>query len=129
MERLSQGIIDEEQFERLSRGHLAQKRQWRERLAALEAEERRAGEVELTLGEVSRALERFPEMWEALSGEERRELRRSLVESLSLTPEALTVKLLFLPEVRIPLAAGSKRGELRRQPQPESSGAGRRPSC
>lgn len=109
VERLSKGIIDEEQFERLNRAHLAQKQQWRERLAGLEAEERRAEEAELTLGEVSRALERFPELWEALSGEERRELLRSLVESLTLTPEALTVKLLFLPEVGIPLAAGSRR--------------------
>jgi hypothetical protein len=104
-ERLTRGAIDEEQFERLNRAHLEEKRRLRQRLEAIETELESAGDVELTIGEVERSLEQFGEMWESLTVDERRELVRSLVESLTITPEGLKVKLVFMPEVRIALAS------------------------
>jgi site-specific DNA recombinase len=108
-ERLTKGSIDEDQFERLNRAHLTERRQLRERLEALEAETEQAGDVELTIGEVGQALAQFGTTWEALSLDERRELLRSLVEYLRITPEALTLKLVFLPEVVLPLHVGRGR--------------------
>jgi len=114
-ERLTRGAIDEEQFERLNRAHLAEKRRLRERLAALEAEQERAGDVEVTIAEVERASRRFEEMWEGLSRDEQRELLRSRVERVTLTPDRLRLKLLFLPEVELPLPP---RGGPAAQPAP-----------
>jgi hypothetical protein len=114
-ERLTRGAIDEEQFERLNWAHLAEKRRLRERLAVLEAEQERAGDAEVTIAEVERALQRFEEMWEALSRDEQRELLRSLVERLTLTPDRLRLKLLFLPEGELPLPP---RGGAAAQPAP-----------
>ena len=108
-ERLTREAIDEEQFERLNRAHLEEKRQLRKRLEAIEAELESAGDVELTIGEVERSLEQFGGMWESLTADERRELVRSLVESLTITPEGLSVKLVFMPEVRIAMEPRSRR--------------------
>lgn len=87
----------------LNRKHLAEKRTLRERLAQLEKELSRTTEAELALAEVEQALDDFGATWEVRSGDERREMLRSMVEHLRVFPDYAELKILCLPEVRLDL--------------------------
>jgi hypothetical protein len=59
--------------------------------------------LEVTVAEVEKVLADFGRTWEGLSGDERREVLRSLVEYLKVYPDHAELKLLFRPEVRLGL--------------------------
>src|SRR5205807_8447346 len=63
----------------------------------LEAEQR----LEVTLAEVRKALDSFPEVWETLTLEERREMLRLLIEYLKVYPTYAELKLVFLEPMQI----------------------------
>jgi site-specific DNA recombinase len=109
-DRLSRGLIDEEQFARLNQAHLEDKRKARERLAKIEVEASEGGNLAVSLAEVEQVLEDFNRTWEEMSGDERREVMRSLVEYLKVYPDHAELKLIFQPEVRLDLSFGRSRG-------------------
>jgi site-specific DNA recombinase len=102
-DRLDAGRIDEEQFTVQNQRLLERKVELQEQLAALETEVEAEQGLEVTLGEVRKALADFPTIWEALTLEERREMLRLLIEELKVSPKQAELKILFLEPVQLPI--------------------------
>ncbi len=60
-------------------------------------------QLEVNLAEVKQVLEDFPQVWDELEYEERREVLRSLVEDLKVWKTHAELKLLFLDPVEVSL--------------------------
>jgi site-specific DNA recombinase len=108
-DRLSRGLIDEEQFGRLNGAHLEDKRKLRERLAEIDGQATAGENIEVTLAEVEQVLEDFSQTWEGMPVDERREVMRSLVEYLKVYSDHAELKLVFQPEVGLDLSFGRSR--------------------
>lgn len=108
-DRLARGVIDEDQFARLNGAHLEAKRRQRERLAEIDAVAAEEENLEVTVAEVEQVLADFGRTWEGLSGDERREVLRSLVEYLKVYPDHAELKLIFRPATRLDLSFAPSR--------------------
>ena len=103
VERLDRGVIDEEQFARLSEKHLQEKAKLRKRLQEFEHEAERAVDLELIVAQAEGILLSFSSTWEALTTDEQREVLRSLVEYLDVYQRHMELKLVFTPAVTLSL--------------------------
>jgi site-specific DNA recombinase len=109
-ERLDSGKIDERQFEMQNTKLLVHKKQLQERLESIQQEVGDEEQLELSLAAVKSTLKDFPQVWEALEHEERRDVLRLLVESLGIYKDRLELKLLFMEPVAIPLKVHRRGG-------------------
>jgi len=102
-DRLDSGKIDELQFEMQNVKLLGRRKQIQEQLQAIQLEVGDEERLELSLAEVKKTLQDFPQVWDALEHEERREVLRLLVESLHIFKDRAELKLLFMEPMNIPL--------------------------
>lgn len=109
VDRLDRGVIDEEQFANLNREYLANKKLARERIEQLERDADRVTDLEVSIGEVEAILDDFAITWDTMTLDEQRECLRSLVEYLKVYEDRLELKLVFMPEVVLPLESGRNR--------------------
>lgn len=100
-DRLDSGRIDEEQFAVQNQRLLQRKAELQKRLSGLDEELEAEQTLEVTLAEIRKALDSFPEVWETLTLEERREMLRLLVEYLKVYPTYAELKLVFLGPMQI----------------------------
>ena len=100
-ERLDQGKIRQDQFDRRNAALLKERDGIEDRLAELEAQEAKAESIEVGIEQVRVALQDFDRVWDAMTIDEQREMIRSLVEYLKVWKERAELKLLFMPPIEI----------------------------
>jgi site-specific DNA recombinase len=113
-DRLDGGRIDEEQFGIQNQRLMERKAALQKRLASLEEELEAEQSLEVSLAEVRTALDSFPDVWETLTLEERREMLRLLIESLKVYKTHAELKLVFLEPMQF--STDFSRGKRPRRP-------------
>ena len=106
--RLDAGRIDEEQFDQHNQRLLVRKQGLRKTLAEIDGRVGEAEAIRYTLAEVSRVLVDFPQVWQASTQDERREMLRLMVEDLRVHPQHAELKLVLLDPVRLELPRGRR---------------------
>ncbi len=102
--KLTDGVVGEEAFARISNRWQREREEAQEQLAEVETRLRHGAAEEARVEQVMRALDSFSDTWEQLEAPSIRQLLLSMVEKLTLTPEddsALTVhfKAFYVPEM------------------------------
>lgn len=102
-DRLDRKIVTEEQFiehnKRLAKQELALLAD----LEKLDVELARNEDFEISLSKARQALKQFDKVWSHLDIQERRELLRNLIERLDVYSDRFVLKIVFLPEVAMPI--------------------------
>ncbi|MHB9038929.1 MAG: recombinase family protein, partial [Armatimonadota bacterium] len=102
-DRLDRGLIDEDQFAQQNRRLMQRKHELQDELVQIDSQLAECENVEISFEAARKALQEFPQVWDILEIEEKRELVRLLVEKLEVHKDHLLVKIAFLEEQRLPL--------------------------
>jgi site-specific DNA recombinase len=102
-DRLDRGLIDEDQFSQQNGRLLQRKRDIQDELIQIDSQLAGCENIEFSFEAARKALQEFPQIWDALEMEDKRELVRLLVEKLEVYKDHLIVKLAFLDEINISL--------------------------
>ena len=102
-DRLDRGQIDEDQFTARNAQLLQKKAKLQARMAELDVKAAEGESVEVGLQEVREMLSNFDQVWDEMTLDEQREMLRSLIDELNVSPEKAELKLVLMPPVTIPL--------------------------